>query len=85
MSKELKPKRIGKYHHNGNVNTAYTKHSVVDVVRCNNCKWFSNDTECKNCADIDDPCGYCRYFGACVPDDGYCYRGEMTEITSERK
>ena len=30
----------------------------IDVVRCNNCKWFSNDTECKNCSDIDEPCGY---------------------------
>ena len=50
--------------------------SVVDVVRCNNCKWFSNDTECKNCADIDESCGYCRYFCACVRDDGYCYHGE---------
>ena len=56
---------------------------VVDVVRCNNCKWFSNDTECKNCADIDDPCGYCRYFGACVRGDGYCYHGEMFDVFYE--
>ena len=55
----------------------------IDVVRCNNCKWFSNDTECKNCADIDYSCGYCRYFCACVRDDGYCYHGERSEINGK--
>ena len=61
----------------------YGKENVAEVVRCKDCKLFSQGSECSDCGDIDEPCGYCRYFGACVQKDGFCYHGERRKDDAE--
>ena len=48
---------------------------VVPVVRCKDCKYFRLQTECTLCEDRGEACGVCGKYGACVPNDGFCYYG----------
>lgn len=49
---------------------------VVPVVRCKDCFYYGKkNVICEFCDDKDEPCGLCRKYGACVPNDGFCYYG----------
>lgn len=52
---------------------------VVAVVRCKDCKYFDKLLACEFCNDKDNPCGVCRKYVACVPNDGFCHHGRKNE------
>ena len=52
---------------------------AVEVVRCKDCKCFGLQPECELCEDRGEACGVCGKYGACVPNDGFCYYGRKNE------
>ena len=53
---------------------------VVPVVRCKDCFCYSKKNFiCEFCDGKDELCGLCGRYGACVPNDGFCYYGRKNE------